>query len=249
MASPGPRRVLVTGAAGRIGSGFAAYAADRYRLRLSDRPGTDVSGIAGNGEVVPADLGDPATLAALCRDVDTVVHLAGEPSPFAAWESLLANNIIGTYHMFTAAASAGCRRFVFASSVHAVSGYPEDRQVRTADAVYPGTLYGVTKCFGEALARFMAQQSSMSVVAVRIGAFRQPEAARTEQRERIDHIFVSPRDLYQLLVRAIEFNGAGFTLVNGTSANSVQRLDPSDTRELLGYRPVDGFVNGELPAG
>jgi len=239
-------RVLVTGAAGRIGSGFAAYAADRYRLVLSDRPGADTSGIESYGHVVRADLGDPAALAALCRDVDAVVHLAGEPSPFADWSSLLANNIIGAYHMFTAAADAGCRRFVFASSVHAVFGYPDDRQIRESDPVHPSTLYGVTKCFGEALARYMAEQRGMSVVAVRIGALREPDAARTEQRERIDHIYVSPRDLYQLLVRAIEFDGAGFTLVNGTSANSVQRLDPTNARELLGYRPVDGFVHGML---
>lgn len=238
--------VLITGAAGRIGSSFAAHAASRYRLRLSDRPDVDLSALHAHGEVVPADLGDPEAMRRLCSDVDTVVHLAGEPSPQASWEKLLAANVVGAYNAFAAAVDAGCRRFVFASSVHAVGGHPAGRQVRVTDPVNPPTLYGVTKCFGEALGRFVAEQRGMSVVVLRIGAYQPPEAAETVLRERLDDIYVSPRDLNQLLVRAIEFDGSGFLLVNATGANAVQRLDPSEAVDVLGYRPADGFVDGRF---
>ena len=48
------------------------------------------------------------------------------------------------------------RRIIYASSIHAVSGYPRTVQVKTHEPVNPGDLYGVTKCFGEALGRYMA---------------------------------------------------------------------------------------------
>ena len=53
-----------------------------------------------------------------------MIHLAADPSPEADWEtSLLANNIRGVVNIFRAASEAGCRRVVFASSVHAVGGF------------------------------------------------------------------------------------------------------------------------------
>lgn len=205
-----------------------------------------MSALGAYGEVVPADLGDPDALAELCSGVDAVVHLAGQPSPRSGWEELLPSNIVGAYNTFAAAAEAGCRRLVFASSVHAVAGYPEDRQVRVGDPVNPATLYGVTKCFGEALGRYFGEQRGMSVIALRIGAYRTPESAVAERNERVDHVYVSPRDLNQLLVRAIDFDSTGFVMVNATSDNSVQRLDLGEARTILGYSPVDGFSDGRL---
>src|SRR3712207_7240554 len=49
------------------------------------------------------------------------------------------------YHTFVAAKAAGCRRVIYASSIHAVSGYPAGVQVKTSEPVNPGDLYGVTR--------------------------------------------------------------------------------------------------------
>src|SRR4029450_951651 len=86
----------------------------------------------------------------------------------------------GPYNPFVAAKSANCRRFIYASSIHAVSGYPADVQVKTSEPVNPGDLYGVTKCFGEALGRYMAEKEGLSTIALRIGAFQPIEAAQDE---------------------------------------------------------------------
>ena len=55
------------------------------------------------------------------------VHLAATPGapddPEGFFGSLLPLNIIGCYNAFQAAAAAGCKRIVFASSVNAVLGY------------------------------------------------------------------------------------------------------------------------------
>jgi nucleoside-diphosphate-sugar epimerase len=47
-----------------------------------------------------------------------------------------------------AAKTSGVKRFIFASSIHAISGYPKDMQVKTIDPVNPGDLYG-RKSFAE----------------------------------------------------------------------------------------------------
>jgi len=92
--------VLVTGAAGNIGSYFVRHApADRYALRLmvrgDERPAR-IEKIRAHGDLVTADLADLDALKRLCQGIDTVVHLAAEPDPSATWTELLPANIIGT---------------------------------------------------------------------------------------------------------------------------------------------------------
>ncbi len=238
------RRVLVTGAAGNIGSFFAEHTHNRYDLRLMvQEMDDDARALQAYGEVVVGDLGDLETLKDLCAGIDTVLHLAADPSPSATWESLLPNNIIGTYHAFVAAKAAGCRRVIYASSIHAVSGYPSDVQVKTSEPVNPGDMYGVTKCFGEALGRYMAEQEGLSVLAIRIGGF-QPlsKAAEPDSVAMLD-AFVSKRDLNQLIQRCIDADTIRFAIVHGVSDNRFKRLDISDARQLLGYSPEDDLTD------
>lgn len=236
------RRVLVTGSNGDIGSSFAKLAAKRYDLRLMVRPGDEKTAvIQAFGTIVECDLSDLDGLKAACAGIDTVLHLAGDPDPSAVWSDLLENNIVGTYNLFVAAKSARCRRVVFASSIHAVSGYRADVQVKTTEPVNPGDLYGVTKCFGEALGRYMAEQEELSVICIRIGAYTSFAEARTPALIPMLDAYVSPRDLYQLIERSIEAEDLRFAVVHGISDNCFKRLDISDARTLLGYAPRDDF--------
>jgi hypothetical protein len=194
------------------------------------------------GEVVVADLGDLEKLKDICEGVDTVVHMAGDPSPSATWQELLDANIIGTYNMFVAAKAAGCRRVIHASSIHAVSGYPADVQVKTSEPVNPGDLYGVSKCFGEALGRYVAEKEGLSVITLRIGAFQPLEAAKKEENISMLDGFVSHRDLHQLIEKCIDVENVKFAILHGLSDNRFKRLDISDARELVGYQPQDDFT-------
>jgi nucleoside-diphosphate-sugar epimerase len=141
-----------------------------------------------------------------------------------------------------AAAAAGCRRVIFASSIHAVSGYAADTQVHPDDPVSPGDLYGVSKCFGEAMARFMATQHNLSAIAIRIGAFQPLEAAQDPDSMGMMTAFVSHRDLDQLIRRCIDDDRLRFAIVHGLSQNRFNRMDIETARELLGYRPEDDFT-------
>jgi UDP-glucose 4-epimerase len=242
--TPTRRRVLVTGAAGNIGKYFAEHSHDHYELRIMvHQLDQRTDALHPFGEVVAGELSDLAKLKEFCQGIDTVVHLAGDPDPGAAWASLLESNIVGAYNMFVAAKAAGCRRVIYASSIHAVSGYPAEVQVKTSEPVNPGDLYGVSKCFGEALGRYMAEQEGLSVIALRIGAFQPIEAARDEGSIGMLDAFVSQRDLNQLIERCIDVENITFAIFHGLSDNRFKRLDISDARALVGYQPQDDLTN------
>lgn len=240
QAHPNQRRVLVTGAAGNIGSYFAEHSSDRYQLRLMVREMDEAARkIERFGEIVVGDLTDLDRLKTFCAGVDTVLHLAASAGPSSEWDQVLHNNIIGCYNTFVAAKAAGCGRVVFASSIHAVSGYPRDVQVKPSEPVNPGDLYGVSKCFGEALGRYMAEQEGLSVICLRIGAFQPPESARSDAGIQMLDAWVSQRDLNQLIQRSIDAENLRFGIFHGLSDNRFKRLDISNARQVLGYAPVD----------
>jgi NAD(P)-dependent dehydrogenase (short-subunit alcohol dehydrogenase family) len=236
---PVRRSVLVTGAAGNIGSYFAEHAATRYDLTLMVRSEEERHRLQYYGKTVVQDLGDLAGLTRCCAGVDTVLHLAAAASPSSTWDEILSANIVGTYHLMVAAKAAGCRRVIYASSIHAVSGYPKETQVKEVDPVNPGDLYGVSKCFGEALSRYMAEQEGLSVIALRIGGFQPVEEAKTETGLSMLDAFVTRRDLQQLLEKCIDDTSLRFGLFHALSGNRFLRLDIASARELLGYAPVD----------
>ena len=63
-------------------------------------------------------------------------------------------------------------------------------------------MYGVSKCFGEAVASYFADEEGPSSIAVRIGYFAEPNTLRGAELGEL-RAFVSPRDLCDLLVRCI----------------------------------------------
>lgn len=246
--SPAAQRVLVTGAAGKIGTYYAQHAPGHHTKRLLVRKIDErARELEPFGEVVAAPLDDPSALEQVCAGIDTVLHLAGDPRPDAGWDDLLESNIKGTYNILAAAKAARCRRVILASSIHAVSGYAADVQVRTSEPVNPGDLYGVSKCFMEALGRYYAEKEGLSVIALRIGAFQPVEEARKENSFWMMDCFVSHRDLNDLMVRCIDDDRLRFAIFHGVSDNRFKRLDISDARELLGFYPQDDFTR-ENPA-
>lgn len=232
------RKVLVTGAAGRIGTAFRQQYGDRYQLRLVDQKPVDNP---DGHETWSADLVQLDEARKACAGIDTIIHLAADPSPRAAfYDSLLPLNIQMTYNMFHAAVEQGCRRLIFASSIHAVNAYPLDVQIHPDDPIRPGDLYGVTKCFGEALCSYYAHREGLSCIPIRIGAFGTPERLTDSDDSRMLALWVSQRDLSQLLMRCVDApDDLRYLLVQAVSDNQLKRMDISNAREILGYAPED----------
>lgn len=248
MAKKGVRPlVLLTGAGGNIGSGFReAYLrsySKQYRLRLGvhnpmklrDDRFDDVATLA---------IEDMRSVARACRGVDVIVHLAASPDWQGDFRAELHEpNIIGAYNVFEAAHKAGVRRIVYASSVHAIMGYPVDYQAHAGDPPRADTMYGVTKVFGEALCSSYAYEHSMSCIAIRIGAYvadaDRQMVVESDNPQLLD-IVISERDMTQLIHRCVVApDSVRYAIVNGLSDNGFKRMDLESTRALLGYEPQD----------
>src|SRR5688572_22242374 len=225
------QRILITGAAGEIGSVLRAGLAGRYeRVRLADvRPCSDIR--PGEEDRV-TDVTDPDAALAAASGMDCIVHLAGVPRE-GPWDRILPINIAGTYNVFEAARRAGVKRMVFASSNHVIGYYRVGRPVDEHDPPRPDSRYGVSKAFGEALGRLYADKHGLSVACLRIGSFRaRPQNAR-ELRTWISH-----RDNVQLVRRCIEAPDFHFIVVYGVSANTRNEWH-DETAARIGYRPED----------
>ena len=236
------RFVLLTGAAGRIGSAFREAYGERYRFRLADLHTDALADTPGaDHEIVRLDIADADTCREACAGIDTVVHLAAIPQQRRTGKSsLLPNNIQGVVNVFRAASEASCRRVVFASSVHAVGGLQEGEAIPDDVPPRPVNLYGASKAFGEAVASTYSA-AGLSGIAIRIGAYDAPWF-----HERGDATaamaYVSARDLNDLLVRCIETENIPYAVVAGISDNAHKRFDLIQTKRLLGYAPRDdGF--------
>ena len=134
------KTILITGAAGGVGSFLRKEFLGRYRLRLSDIAPLDDCG--PDKEFVEADLGDPAALRNAVAGVDGIVHLGGF-SVEGDWDTILNANIVGTYNLFEAARLAGVNRIVFASSNHAMGFYGRDETVDHNHYPRPDSRYGL----------------------------------------------------------------------------------------------------------
>ena len=234
-----PRRVLITGATGGIGSHLSAALADEYDIVQHGRtPKTEEQ----EQTLRLADLDDYDAVLALMDGVDTVVHMAGAASPDSSWDAVLQANLIGTRNVLEAAREAGVRRVVFASSNHAMGMYDRHEQW----PVYPhqlprgDSLYGVSKIFGESLGRFYYDEHGLEFIALRIGWVSEDPGGVDE--EILHAMWLSPRDCTEVVRRAIEAE-VTFGLYYAISDNPNRRWSMTNTTLELGYRPQDSVTD------
>ncbi len=175
-------------------------------------------------------------------NIHTVIHLAADPRITAPWESLLPNNIVGTYNVFEAAQQAGCKRILYASSINSVDGYRHDIQVKPSMPVAPANLYGASKAWGEALGRFYADFKDIAVHCLRIGWLTAPTTEFEKAPNILLHMTLTHADLLKFFDACL-VSESNFGIWHVISDNLFKRLDISDTQEKLGYEPTDdGYV-------
>ncbi|MFI9650198.1 NAD-dependent epimerase/dehydratase family protein [Streptomyces sp. NPDC052040] len=227
-----PRTVLLTGAAGGVGTLMRGLLPGYgYRLRL-----LDVRPVEGEPDAVTADLADRTALREAVRGVDAIIHLAGI-SVESTFEKVLSANIEGTYHLYEAAREEGVGRIVFASSNHAVGCTPVPRGgdplIPVTTPHRPDTFYGLSKSFGEDLAQLYWDKHGLETVSVRIGScFPEPTGVRMLS------LWLSPGDCARLFHAALTAEHVGHTVVHGSSANTRLWWDLGSAR-ALGYEPRD----------
>jgi nucleoside-diphosphate-sugar epimerase len=263
------KSVLITGAEGMIGSRLRAALADRYAVRSLTRE--PVAGLESH----VADIADLGAVLPACHGMDAVVHLAASPAVRTPWESVLPNNLIGTYNVFEAARRGGAKQIVFASSNHAVgmfevAGSPEIYRHRSGlmvdehVPVRPDSLYGVSKAYGEALGRYFSERHGLSVYCLRIGSVRSDDnphseellaggpdflnlTTREQRARRMSAVWMSHRDLAGLVDACLRAEHIRFGIYYGVSDNPYRFWSVENAFADLGWRPLDAapLVGGD----
>ncbi len=241
------KKVLITGASGRIGRaaaralhgrGWAVVGYDRVPGRI--------------GESVVGDLTDLERLQQAAVGSRVVIHLAATPDDADFMTELLPNNIVGLHHVLEASRMAGVDRIVLGSTgqVNWWQQIGGPWPVRAEDPICPRHWYAVTKVALEAAGMAYARQFGMTVIAVRLGWCPRTRA-QTAELETSAHglnVYLSPRDAGDFFVAAASAPvPQGYHLVFATSnPMETPNLDMEPAKQLLGWWPSDTWPAGSL---
>ena len=172
-------RILVTGAAGFIGShlverllevghevvgvdAFTGYSRERKVRNLAWAAGAEDFRLV-QGDLMALDLND------LLRGVDGVAHLAAESGVRASWgddfSRYLARNVEATQRLLEALTGQSVERFVFASSSSVYGSV--DGPAKEIASLRPASPYGLSKLAAEELVKLYARQRGVPATILR----------------------------------------------------------------------------------
>jgi len=223
-------RVLMTGAAGIVGRMLRQRLQGIYPLlRVSD---IGTLAPAGSGEeAMICDLTDADATRRLCEGMDAIIHLGGI-STDEDWPVVFPANVLGLVNLYEGARLAGVDRVLFASSNHVIGLYPRTERLDHMSPARPDCFYGLTKAFGEDVARLYADKHGVRSFVMRIGT-----AFPDMRNERMRSTWISDRDMTALVRVGLEADYL-YEIVYGVSNNTRGWWDNSNAYRL-GYAPQD----------
>lgn len=226
------KKIALSGAGGQLGTVLRkALIARGVSLRSAGGRNPLVP-LADGEDVMHGDLRDSAVVDRLLDGVDVLIHFAGtsveRPLP-----EVIENNLRGLVEVYEGARRNGVRRIVFASSNHAIGMYPVSEHLDIDCELRPDGFYGLSKVWGEALARMYWDKHGIESICVRIGSCLERP---TEPR----HLstWFGHADLFHFIDRCIEAKDVGFLTIWGVSANTRNWWDNSGPAKRLGYQPT-----------
>ncbi len=254
-----PKRILVTGSAGRLGRAAVAELVARGHHVV----GFDVLPTPGlpSEQSLVAGLLDVDALHRAATGADAIIHLAATPDdarfPRAAApedtdnfiSDLVPNNVIGPYQVMEAARKLKIPRVILASTGQVIDGHLVAKNVPvTPDSPpRPRYLYACTKVFLEALGQVYSKEHGIEVLAVRLGWCPRPgQEEEFRQSELGPDVYLSPGDAGRFFAATVEVAKLPlFAVVYATSQHvRVRQYDLTSTSKLLGWEPRDQWPTG-----
>lgn len=236
------KKLLITGAAGRVGSALRRYLRDRYDFRLLFH--SAVPQVEAGDQVVVSDLADFESMVEAGAGVDGIVHLGIATGTHGCTRSrynrmIFETNMRGTYNIFESARLNRVPKVVFASTNH-VTGFYENEGVYTYPdmPVRPDSMYGVSKAFGEALGRYYHEAHAMSVYCIRIANFPDTDQANSHYEPGMNR-WLSSRDMAELAACCMEAPHPQFGIFYAVSLGADMKWDMSNAKALVGWEPQD----------
>jgi nucleoside-diphosphate-sugar epimerase len=169
-------KVLITGAAGRVGQCVVREFADHgYDVRALDRRPLPADLNRDSVKACYEDIADPLAVLRAADGCDTIVHLAAYPSAWGVTAAeLLRVNVIGTQNVLDAAVALQMPKVVTTSSIGAL-GFsfpthpclPDYLPIDAAHPKRPQDIYGVSKQMGEAAAEAITRRHGTTTIVIR----------------------------------------------------------------------------------
>jgi uronate dehydrogenase len=228
---PQYQRILITGAAGRLGTELRkALAPLASKIRVAHRH--KFPDLQPHEEEAVFDLADMEATIAAAEGCDAIVHFGGA-SLESPWQAILDANIRGSYHVYEGARKHRVKRVVYASSVHAIGFHEVEAHIGVDAPVRPDSLYGVSKNFVESLSRLYWDKFGIESACLRIfSSFPEP----TDRR--MLWSYLSFADCVRLVESSLTAPRVGHTISFGLSDNRVKTVNNSGANHL-GYMPRD----------
>jgi len=228
--------LLITGAAGNVGTALRPLLRQRYTLRMLDRK--PVENLQDGETSLVGDLTDAAFVSGAVKGVDSILHLACAHGTDIRFQNTVEPNYHATLYLLEAAERFGVRRFLFASSHHVLGQYRSDLTEFFDDMpVAPDSYYALSKVFGEAACTTYALRSKLATFVIRIG-----NADPLVSDARRLRMWTSARDLAQLVRIGLEHPEVRSEIVYGVS-ESPNPLFHNKRARALGYLPQDNASN------
>lgn len=245
---PETKRILVTGAAGRIGGAVVK----ELKARGHFVRGFDLRSNPAADENLAGSITDGALFQSAAASMHVMIHLAATPDDDDFVTKLLPNNLLGTYNALEAAKATGVKRVILASSGQVVwwQRFSGPLPIGVDVQPTPRGWYASTKMFAEAAGRAFAEAHGLSVLAVRLG-WCPRDRAHVQELAATDwgpDAYLSPGDAGRFFACAVEAPAEyKFAVVYaGSRPYRTQLYDFSPTVALTGFQPSDTWPAGSL---
>jgi uronate dehydrogenase len=223
-------KIALSGASGQLGR-FLRPALLAQGINLRSAGGrTALQPLHPSEDIFHGDLRDPAIVARLLDGVEVLIHMAGtsveRPLP-----EIIDNNLVALHAIYEGAIRHRVKRIVFASSNHAIGMHPVTETLDLACDFRPDGFYGLSKMWGEGLARLYWDKHGIESVCVRIGS-------AIERPTEFRHLstWFGLDDLLEFINACITAPQVGFLVAWGVSNNARGYWKPAGC-ERLGYQP------------
>ena len=212
-------RILVTGAAGFIGSTTAELLLSQGHdvVALDNLASGRLENVPSKATFVEGDCGDRALIRSL-GPVEACVHFAARIEPGESMktpETFFSNNVASSFQLLEALIDGGTERFVFSSSC-AVYGDQEVMPIEEDRGTAPHSPYGQTKLMVEEGLRWMVKRGRLRAAALRYfnaagGTIEHPERHNPEI-----HLIPIAMDVAAGRRDYLEIYGSDYPTIDGT---------------------------------
>lgn len=235
-------KVLILGAAGRVGTRLTKALSASHDLILADvRPIEDP-------RYLDLDVLNVPLLQDTVAQVDAIVYLSivntpaygGRETPEYVRDSFRVQ-VEGVHSVLQAAVRAGGTRVLHASTVSAVSRYPKDVLVTSEHRYLTAGTYGITKGLGEELCRHFHETRGLPVVVLRLGNVFVPELHGHPQQRHAHPSRVHVDEVAGAFSKVLDHPEPPWALIHVVGEHPERAWDLDAARELYGWSPTIRF--------